>query len=106
MKCPRCEVDLKSTGPGEHGFAIIDVCPDCRGAWFDKGELERLDERVWTTDIGKPEFETAGHHHTALKCPRCGGDTVPLSPYDNGELVVDRCISCGGFCLGVRQVYG
>ncbi len=98
MKCPRCDVDLKSTDLGEYGFVIIDVCPDCRGAWFDKGELDRLDESIWT-DVEKLDFETAANQRSALECPRCGGDTEPLSPHDAGELVVDRCTSCEGFWL-------
>ncbi|NOZ68044.1 MAG: hypothetical protein GXP46_02045 [Deferribacteres bacterium] len=96
MKCPRCDVDLKSTGLGKQKTTVIDVCPDCRGAWFDEGDLGLLEENMWT-DTGKP---------AAIKCPRCGGRAEPLPFYDTGELVVERCTSCKGLCLGVRQVYG
>ncbi len=39
MKCPKCGADLK-----EQAFhhLHVDVCPDCRGMWFDGGEIEML----------------------------------------------------------------
>jgi Zn-finger nucleic acid-binding protein len=40
MKCPVChEVRMKEVDKnGIH----IDVCPDCKGVWLDRGELEKL----------------------------------------------------------------
>lgn len=98
MKCPRCNVDLKSSDFVEYGFVIIDVCPGCHGTWFEKGELDCLDESIWT-NVEQLDFDTAGSQHTALKCPMCQGDMEPLSPHDAKELVIDRCTSCEGFWL-------
>jgi uncharacterized protein len=39
MKCPKCGADLQEVKQGE---VLIDVCPDCKGAWFDAGEVELL----------------------------------------------------------------
>lgn len=39
MKCPKCGMDLHEI---EFKDVLIDRCPDCRGIWLDKGELETL----------------------------------------------------------------
>lgn len=40
MKCPSCK-DVKLL-MSEKKWVEIDYCPDCRGIWLDKGELEKL----------------------------------------------------------------
>lgn len=40
MKCPRCE--NKELDEREREGVTIDACPECRGIWLDRGELERL----------------------------------------------------------------
>ncbi len=43
MKCPSCkEVTLLMS---EKKGVEIDYCPECRGIWLDKGELEKLIEK-------------------------------------------------------------
>jgi Zn-finger nucleic acid-binding protein len=42
MKCPNCSTTLLMSD--KHGVEI-DYCPDCRGIWLDKGELEKIIER-------------------------------------------------------------
>ncbi|MBK9107647.1 MAG: zf-TFIIB domain-containing protein [Saprospiraceae bacterium] len=42
MKCPSCNVNLMMT---ERSGVEIDYCPDCRGIWLDRGELDKLIER-------------------------------------------------------------
>ncbi|WP_233834448.1 TFIIB-type zinc ribbon-containing protein [Paraburkholderia sp. ZP32-5] len=40
MKCPVCKTtDLSMT---ERRSVEIDYCPDCRGVWLDRGELDKL----------------------------------------------------------------
>lgn len=42
MKCPSCnETLLMSDKKGIE----IDYCPNCRGIWLDRGELEKIIER-------------------------------------------------------------
>ncbi len=43
MKCPVCK-DVKLV-MSEKKWVEIDYCPDCRGIWLDKGELEKLIEK-------------------------------------------------------------
>lgn len=42
MKCPNCNVLLVMT---DRSGIEIDYCPDCRGVWLDRGELDKIIER-------------------------------------------------------------
>lgn len=42
MKCPLCSVDLVMS---ERQGIEIDYCPQCRGVWLDRGELDKIIER-------------------------------------------------------------
>lgn len=43
MKCPTCSTSLVMT---DRQGIEIDYCPDCRGVWLDRGELDKLIERA------------------------------------------------------------
>lgn len=43
MKCPLCiTTNLQMT---ERSGVEIDYCPECRGVWLDRGELDKIIER-------------------------------------------------------------
>ena len=42
MKCPNCQTDLMIS---DRQGIEIDFCPQCRGVWLDRGELDKLTER-------------------------------------------------------------
>ncbi|WP_262918564.1 zf-TFIIB domain-containing protein [Telluribacter sp. SYSU D00476] len=42
MKCPACNETLLMS---EKKGIEIDYCPNCRGIWLDRGELEKIIER-------------------------------------------------------------
>lgn len=42
MKCPNCAKDLVMA---ERSGVEIDYCPECRGVWLDRGELDKIIER-------------------------------------------------------------
>ncbi len=42
MKCPLCNVDLRMT---ERSGVEIDYCPQCRGIWLDRRDLDEIIER-------------------------------------------------------------
>ena len=43
MKCPNCNTTLMMS---EKQGVEIDYCPNCRGIWLDKGELEKILKRA------------------------------------------------------------
>lgn len=46
MKCPVCSTELKMS---ERQGIEIDYCPQCRGVWLDRGELDKIIERSTRT---------------------------------------------------------
>ena len=42
MKCPVCNVNLVMS---DRQGVEIDYCPECRGVWLDRGELDKIIER-------------------------------------------------------------
>jgi Zn-finger nucleic acid-binding protein len=43
MKCPNCK-DVNLVMTDRNGIEI-DYCPECRGVWLDRGELDKIIER-------------------------------------------------------------
>lgn len=56
MKCPSCNVDLVMS---ERSGIEIDYCPQCRGVWLDRGELDKIIERNAQSDFTstKPDLD-------------------------------------------------
>jgi Zn-finger nucleic acid-binding protein len=64
MKCPVCNVDLLMT---DKQGVEIDYCPTCRGIWLDRGELEKLVERMAELENNQNmrqavPYTSSGHH--------------------------------------------
>ncbi len=43
MNCPNCNIPLANS---EKQGVEIDYCPQCRGIWLDRGELNKIIELV------------------------------------------------------------
>jgi uncharacterized protein len=56
LQCPACMVDLTLA---ERQGVEIDYCPQCRGVWLDRGELDKILERVLTTARARGREEDA-----------------------------------------------
>ena len=62
MKCPVDSATLLMT---ERQGVEIDYCPECRGVWLDRGELDKLVKRAdddWDDDRGRRREEHRGDH--------------------------------------------
>ncbi len=53
MECPNCKVTLVMS---DRNGIEIDYCPNCRGVWLDRGELDKIIER------STPEARPAEQH--------------------------------------------
>ena len=52
MKCPVCTTtDLLMN---DRQGVEIDYCPQCRGVWLDRGELDKIIERSAITPVQQP----------------------------------------------------
>jgi len=59
MKCPVCtQVDLMMT---DRQGVEIDYCPQCRGIWLDRGELDKIIERSATQAPPQPQAMQQPH---------------------------------------------
>ena len=68
MKCPNCNETLIMA---DRQGIEIDYCPNCRGVWLDRGELDKIVERSasYTKQSDEPYREQKpypnqpGHHN-------------------------------------------
>ncbi|RYD42705.1 MAG: hypothetical protein EOP63_12115, partial [Sphingomonadales bacterium] len=51
MPCPVCKVPLSMS---DRQGVEIDYCPQCRGVWLDRGELDKIIERSVAADTAPP----------------------------------------------------
>jgi hypothetical protein len=49
MQCPVCKTELRIA---DRQGVEIDYCPQCRGVWLDRGELDKLIERSASAQHG------------------------------------------------------
>ncbi|KAA9017643.1 zf-TFIIB domain-containing protein [Sphingobium limneticum] len=52
MLCPVCHVGLAMT---DRQGVEIDYCPQCRGVWLDRGELDKIIERSGQANAPTPQ---------------------------------------------------
>ena len=62
MKCPVCHVELKMT---DRQGVEIDYCPQCRGVWLDRGELDKMIERATAVPFEEPRDDDEGYGYGA-----------------------------------------
>ncbi len=72
MNCPKCNVVLSMM---ERQGVEIDYCPQCRGVWLDRGELDKIIERT---------MPVAGAQAT-LPAQSMPGARPPLLPAQEGD---------------------
>lgn len=75
MRCPLCEVPMKEI---ERQGVVIDICPECRGVWLDRGELDKLLAAEGSCGHGEGSRER-GHG-----C-QCGGHRHEADRFDGGH---------------------
>ena len=78
MKCPTCP-DATLTMSERQGVEI-DYCPQCRGVWLDRGELDKLIDRAAAppapsaptraVNMSQPDFRDSDHHGGSGHYPR------------------------------------
>lgn len=50
----RCPVDNETLVMADRNGVEIDYCPKCRGVWLDRGELDKIIERVGAAPAAAP----------------------------------------------------
>ena len=67
MDCPVC-TDVKLAMSDRQGIEI-DYCPQCRGVWLDRGELDKLIERA-SAELAPPPPAPQAARPPPLEQPR------------------------------------
>ena len=77
MKCPNCNETLVMA---DRQGVEIDYCPNCRGVWLDKGELDKIIERS-TSFYNAPEGDRERYYEDAYKKKYSQGGGQPYDSY-------------------------
>jgi uncharacterized protein len=83
MKCPICNLDLLMA---ERQGIEIDYCPQCRGIWLDRGELDKIIERS-SADSGasSPRHNAVNDPPLSSEPPRRREDSEHLHDHHDDE---------------------
>ncbi len=101
MHCPMCHAAMK---PLKIGEVQIDECRQCKGIWFDKGELaeakDEVDPDLRWLDFGIWKEEARFHiNDEPQKCPRCQKAALREISYQGPEVDFRFCPFCEGVWL-------
>lgn len=69
MNCPKCNVTLLMS---EKQGVEIDYCPQCRGIWLDRGELEKIIEKSYSQDNQSGSYYRHNDHHDSYEHGKYG----------------------------------
>jgi len=99
MKCPACANEMATQNFGVN----VEVCDNCKGMWFEQGELRMMDEN--NEGLGAA-LEAALRSPRAnlgqrgdLTCPKCGISMHQHRYKRNEQVNIDECYKCGGMFL-------
>jgi len=101
MKCLSCGKEMSNvTLIAPDDLIAYDVCESCGSFWLDKGELDKMaDDADVSVEMTAVEGADAAGE-AARKCPRCEDAKLAKVAFPGrGDVVLDRCPSCGGFFL-------
>ena len=92
-QCPKCRSTKLRQKMLSDDTTQMDVCPDCRGGWFDGRELPAVLSCA-VDDLSIP----SDAERTSSVCPKC---FVPLAriDYPDTSVEVDVCDQCSGIWL-------
>ncbi len=107
MTCPACDHRLTQIVVGG---ITVDVCKGgCGGIWFDRFELQKVDEPHESAgeillDIERDERIRVDHSKRRT-CPRCKQIIMMRHFYSvRMQVEVDECPGCAGFWLDVGEL--
>lgn len=101
MECPVCQKAMK---PIEIGDFSIDECLQCKGLWFDKGELQEFKDKI-DPDLRFLDFEIWSRKalfnvsERPLACPRCRSVSLRAVNFQEPDLDLTFCPFCEGVWL-------
>lgn len=107
MKCPVCDNPMEEVIVED---IAIDVCKQgCGGLWFDRFELQKVDEPHESAGEKLLQIETdrkaTTDHSETRMCPKCKDIGMMRHFFSiKREVEVDECPNCGGFWLDYGEL--
>ena len=95
MQCPKCKKTPLKSGKITAKQLVLDQCSQCKGMWFDKGELTTLLGARAKKDFVIPKFSSKVRD---AECPRCDVSLYEFC-YPGTLTLVDGCKQCKGVWL-------
>jgi membrane associated rhomboid family serine protease/Zn-finger nucleic acid-binding protein len=103
MKCPSCCGRLREV---KSKTALVNICLDCRGIWFDSGEFVDFARRLTESEKISPKevrlFEPRTVHtlktvkETLKLCPKCNLAMKRFNYSYDSNIFLDKCTNCQG----------
>lgn len=90
MECPVCKCPLIVV---ERNKIELDYCVNCKGIWFDAGELRLLSQAL-NINLELPDIQALGKVESLEKprsCPRCKKKMDKINLGEKNDILIDRC---------------
>jgi Zn-finger nucleic acid-binding protein len=112
MNCPR---DGEKLFPVQYeGDVFVQECTKCKGTFLDRGELEKIEEAhehdfrgalTRMPDIVAGAYERARQRAEGeLSCPKCGSEMETREYAYCSQVMINKCVRCGGIWLDRGEV--
>jgi len=99
MNCPRCSKALSEI---DNEGVTMDFCSDCKGIWFDAGEVASYFEL--SRDLPMIAAAERQEQASSMSCPRCSSSMTQMLYAPPNQLTIDQCTSCGGMWFDKGEV--
>jgi uncharacterized protein len=99
MNCPECQQPMTKKSRGD---VTLDACPQCRGLWFDSGEIDDLKDQLVPPELRWTDFDLWRHQagfevsFDPLHCPRCPDTALTTIADKQSDTSVRFCPRCQG----------
>ena len=94
MDCPKCHASMQEVSINTFkGPVVIDRCTQCKGLWFDLGEVELL-KKQWMSDYVDSGDRKVGKEQNKIrdiKCPRCGKPMAEFTDPKQPHIQYEGC---------------
>lgn len=104
MICPKCSAETESTS---YDDIRVDRCTNCKGLWFESGELEQLRQDTWMADYildsGDPKVGKQFNRIDKIRCPECGELMREEFDHDQPHIMYETCPNGHGTFLDAGE---
>ena len=104
MICPKCSAETEITS---YDDIRVDRCTNCKGLWFESGELEQLRKDTWMADYildsGEAEVGKRYNRIDKIQCPECLAQMKEEFDPDQPHIMYEVCPNGHGTFLDAGE---